>query len=601
MAAYAAYLAALIAAVVIALMAGAVSHSPAALALVASASTLVILAVAYVFLDTYVIDGGRWALYAGAGLLLAIAPTMSLVLPSFFITARPPGALAYAWSIEDALAAGCLLLASFSRGVTLPSRRPVALTGALAAVLAGAGVAAVVGYAINAPSGSPAPRATVELVSAAVLFIAAIGFVRRVPRSASAWLVWLGLSLPLLAAADVLAAANPAVSGQIDTAEIFRSLFTLALLAGLVATAGRAFARLSRQTVELEALDQLVRVPAIQDTSAVVENIIDVVSRTMQARARILLTDDGRTARDALAGQLIRLDADLSADTQPRVLVGFEETSDSGQVAMGISLRAGDRRLGVLAVTRQGRNQFTRPEAAILRALAAHAAMMLERSFLYEEVEAGAILQERSRLAREIHDGLAQHLAFLKMRVAWLRRAPSVERSQLEDIEGVLETALVEARHAITTLRTSLDASATVQAMIDYAQEFGEVSGLEVLVERSDPVPELSPKARVELLRIVQEALNNVRKHASAGAVRIAVAGAGGWLEVTIVDDGAGFVPQPGAAGHFGLEIMRERAVSVGGELDVYSGDQSGTRVRIRLPVTETGLPAPQPLSLAEG
>jgi two-component system nitrate/nitrite sensor histidine kinase NarX len=258
----------------------------------------------------------------------------------------------------------------------------------------------------------------------------------------------------------------------------------------------------------------------------------------------------------------------------------------------------------MLTVARDGGDEFSTHDIRLIRSFGAQASILLERSLLYEEIEAGAILQERSRLAREIHDGLAQHLAFLKMRVSWLKRSPtSVDAQQLEDVEGVLETALIEARHAITTLRAEPQGTTTVEAIAAYAEEFGQVSGLEVQVTRAGMVPEVGPKTRVELLRIVQEALNNVRKHASASEIDIEVGPWESGVQVTVRDDGVGFEVDAEVRGHFGLQIMRERAESVGGRLEVDSAVRSGTAVTIWMPGHDS---EPEPshtreLGLAQG
>jgi two-component system nitrate/nitrite sensor histidine kinase NarX len=244
----------------------------------------------------------------------------------------------------------------------------------------------------------------------------------------------------------------------------------------------------------------------------------------------------------------------------------------------------------MLIVSRAAGNQFSTHDVRLLRAFGTQASVLLERSMLYEEVAAGAILQERSRLAREIHDGLAQHLAFLKMRVAWLQRSSkSDDTSQLKDIESVLETALIEARHAITTLRAEPEGTSTAEAIDAYAQEFGQVSGLTVEVTSDSDVADVGPKTRVELLRVVQEALNNVRKHAQASNVSITILPDGTGMAVTIKDDGKGFSSDQNLNGHFGLEIMRERAESVGGSLDVRSFPDAGTQVCIWVPTHDAG------------
>lgn len=196
---------------------------------------------------------------------------------------------------------------------------------------------------------------------------------------------------------------------------------------------------------------------------------------------------------------------------------------------------------------------------------------------------------ERNRLGREIHDGIAQQLAFLKMQVGWLRRTPErVDAPQLERIEKGLEMALIEARHAIATLRAEPSDASTGEMIAAYLEEFGQVSGLNVEIDRSDGLPEVAATARVELLRIVQEALNNVRKHALADNVRVSICPDTSGVRIDIRDNGSGFETGQDLEGHFGLSIMRERAESVGGTLEIESAVGEGTCLHVWIPASDT-------------
>jgi two-component system nitrate/nitrite sensor histidine kinase NarX len=159
--------------------------------------------------------------------------------------------------------------------------------------------------------------------------------------------------------------------------------------------------------------------------------------------------------------------------------------------------------------------------------------------------------------------------------------------SELSDIENVLESALIEARHAITTLRAEPEGTSTADAIEAYAEEFAQVSSLRVALEREPFVPEVGAKGRVELLRVVQEALNNVRKHANAREVHIRLRPSEGGILVAIEDDGTGFDIDTTPDGHFGLQIMRERMESIGGTLDIRSQPHVGTEVEVWVPVRE--------------
>jgi len=264
-----------------------------------------------------------------------------------------------------------------------------------------------------------------------------------------------------------------------------------------------------------------------------------------------------------------------------------EHTQTVGPNQLTVDLFSHHGTFGTLTASRSEDAPFQDEDVMVLHVLAAQASLLLHFGLLHDEVAAGAVLKERSRLAREIHDGIAQHLVFLKMRVAWLKRSHTMQPDDLEDIEGVLETALTEARHAISSLRGSSRTVPTSEAIVSYVEEFAQISGLDVDLRNEEGVPDVGPLGTAELLRIVQEALNNVRKHGRALKVSIILTGRSGGAEVRIQDNGVGFTPADQSSGHFGLDIMREEAQSVGGHLDVRSQAGRGTDVRVWIPARD--------------
>jgi signal transduction histidine kinase len=211
---------------------------------------------------------------------------------------------------------------------------------------------------------------------------------------------------------------------------------------------------------------------------------------------------------------------------------------------------------------------------------------------------ANASLAERARLAREVHDGLAQHLWLAKLSTE--RLAGNLQPAELaavrEELNNLLEAGLDEARRTVSALR---DASAPSRpfrdALTRHIRRFEESTGLTVRFSADPPpVAGIPPRTSAELLRIAQEALNNVRKHADATVVTIEVTQTSDRLEMTIRDNGVGFDP---AADHlgYGLEGMRERAEAVGGRLTVESGELSGTLVRVELPTGPSQVPPGAP------
>ena len=215
-------------------------------------------------------------------------------------------------------------------------------------------------------------------------------------------------------------------------------------------------------------------------------------------------------------------------------------------------------------------------------------ALSKEAQSLLPQVEYRAILGERTRLAREIHDGLAQTLAFLKIEIgraeSFLTQGKSEEAARiLKDSSRTVDDAYLDARQAIENLRRAPDDS-LVTWLGQAADDFAELSGLPVDVDLR-LTRDFPPIVQAQLIRIVQEALTNVRKHARAHHVRLAA-----WEDeqdtlIEVADDGRGFRPADSvAAARFGLRGMRERAESVGAEFQVTSCPESGTTVQVRIP-----------------
>jgi signal transduction histidine kinase len=219
----------------------------------------------------------------------------------------------------------------------------------------------------------------------------------------------------------------------------------------------------------------------------------------------------------------------------------------------------------------------------------------IELRRLADAERAAATLGERARLAREIHDGLAQDLWFAKLKHSRLAQRAGFEGEALElshEVEGAIDAALAEARHAVATMREDGQPGSLADALQRHVDDFSDRFALRAELAIEGPAPELDPRSRAEVLRIVQEALTNARRHADATVVRVTVT-SGMDLRITVVDNGRGFRPESTTPG-FGLESMRQRAALVGGTLDVSSTPQDGTRVELVIPIRAVATPNPQ-------
>ena len=199
-----------------------------------------------------------------------------------------------------------------------------------------------------------------------------------------------------------------------------------------------------------------------------------------------------------------------------------------------------------------------------------------------------AMLDERQRLAREVHDGLAQDLWYARLKQGKL--ATLVEgdeqRALAQEVMDAIDTGLADARQAVLAMRTGSTDAPLIEVVGRYVADFADRYALKARFEAEGRPPELPVRTQAELLRIVQEALNNVRKHADATVVTVRSSTDDGWFRVAVIDNGRGFRPGETTDG-FGLTSMRERADLIGGRLEVETAPSDGTRVTVSVPVDQ--------------
>jgi signal transduction histidine kinase len=248
--------------------------------------------------------------------------------------------------------------------------------------------------------------------------------------------------------------------------------------------------------------------------------------------------------------------------------------------------------LGAMWIGLRAYRPLAAEDLAGLERLAAQVVIAIQHSLLAANLQSLAVTEERSRIAREMHDGLAQILGYLSLELqtltALVRQGDS--KAALEALKAArqrIRAAQADVRENIVSLRTTLAGDVgLVPALQQYVDEFSIATGVEArLVSQVGDGPCLSPLAEVQLVRVIQESLTNVRKHARAHSVEVKLMARDQRLEVEVADDGVGFVPAGNGRGHFGLYTMRERVESVGGRLAVFSQPGAGTRVEINMPL----------------
>ena len=237
--------------------------------------------------------------------------------------------------------------------------------------------------------------------------------------------------------------------------------------------------------------------------------------------------------------------------------------------------------------------EFTKHDHETLVRFAVQAAVAIDNAYLHSQAADLATAQERLRISHEMHDGLAQVLGYVNTKVqaadAYLKRGKIEEASsQLRELAVSARQAYSEVREGIVDLRTLPASDRPLDEVLrEYVERWREASGISVEFTTNDDL-HLRPAAELQLVRIIQEALANVRKHSKASRVRVAVQRRKGRLVATIEDDGLGFdsaVRHRTEFPRFGLATMRERAESIGGTLAIESVPGKGTTVRFDLPL----------------
>lgn len=238
---------------------------------------------------------------------------------------------------------------------------------------------------------------------------------------------------------------------------------------------------------------------------------------------------------------------------------------------------------------------FTADDEETLVRFALQAALAIDNAHLHEQVADLAVAQERLRIAHEMHDGLAQVLGYVNTKVQaaemYLKREKAEEAGvQLRELATSARQAYSDVRESIVGLRTLPGPNRALDEVLrEYLERWEEMSHVSTSLH-IDPSIQLRPSQELQLVRIVQEALTNVRKHARAANARVEIGREGDRLVTLIADDGLGFNAAARARGEFpqfGLSTMRERAESIGGTLTIDSTPGGGTRVRFELPVVD--------------
>ncbi|MCK6627251.1 MAG: GAF domain-containing protein [Anaerolineae bacterium] len=291
-------------------------------------------------------------------------------------------------------------------------------------------------------------------------------------------------------------------------------------------------------------------------------------------------------------------------ETQNLYHLDLREAADSMNSAMLAPLITGGKTIGLILIASRAAHAFDESDLETLESLAFQVASAVEHARLLQKTREIAIVEERTRLARDMHDGVAQNLAYLLIQVDrclnMVEEGGKLEQ-QLEQISALLKQNIEELRRNIFDLRpVELEGKSLFEVIKNFVTEFGQRWNLKTTCIIEGEVEEVSPEVESSLYRILQETLSNARQHAQCTQLWVKVAVKDRhWVTLEVQDDGRGFDPdQPlhseqSSQGHakkrrsrgLGLTSMRERAQQIGGHLVVDSQRHRGTRIFAQLPL----------------
>lgn len=252
---------------------------------------------------------------------------------------------------------------------------------------------------------------------------------------------------------------------------------------------------------------------------------------------------------------------------------------------LGVPVKNGEDVLGIIFVANKREGAFTARDEELLTLFAAHAAIALTNARLFERSRELSVLEERARLARELHDAVSQRLfsirAHARAAEVLVTKDPARASAELAIIAELGAQAHGELRAAIDGLAPpELDGLA--ESLRRYALLAGRAQGITVRLSVAE-VPELDPRVQAAAFRVAQEALNNALRHSGASEISVSLSRKPRRVVLQVSDDGTGFDPGLASSG-LGLASMRERAAAVGGTLQVTSAPGAGTQVRLAVP-----------------
>lgn len=307
-------------------------------------------------------------------------------------------------------------------------------------------------------------------------------------------------------------------------------------------------------------------------------------------RARIGAPPRGRGILGLIIreGRSLRI-ADIGRD--PRS-AGFPPHHPPMTSFLGVPITVKGRPIGNFYLTNKiGASEFSEADQRLVEMFALHAGIAIENARLHERVRRLAIMDERERIGKDLHDGIIQSLYAVGLSLEdvpdLMSDDPAEAAARVDRAIESLNLTIRDIRNFIFGLRPELLEEADLAASIStLADEFRLNTLIDVELDLEATPRAIPPEARIQLLQIAREALSNIARHARASRASIAVSVEGETLRLVIADNGRGFDPSvPRDAAHQGLRNMADRATELGGELAIESTPGAGTRIIVTLPM----------------
>jgi signal transduction histidine kinase len=276
---------------------------------------------------------------------------------------------------------------------------------------------------------------------------------------------------------------------------------------------------------------------------------------------------------------------------------GFPANHPAMTTLLGVPVTLKNRVIGNLYLTdKADAAEFTDDDQRLVELFALHAGIAIENARLHAAVQHLAVVDERERIGKDLHDGIIQRLYAISLSLedveALMTDEPVEAALRVDQAIDSMNSAIADLRQFVVGLRPELVDRSDIGALLEaLAEQVRQTHAVEVEVDVPAVPVDLSPHARGELLHIVREALSNVARHARASTVHILLTGTSDVVRIEVTDDGQGFDPDaPPRAGHFGLSNMAERAAALGGTMEVSSRRPGGTTIIVTIPIVPSAI-----------